>query len=177
MAKKVEIVLKKDGAEDIIVKCPQKVKLSVMGALFAIRFGLPPADVKPVQGKDIIKCLGLFLSIFLACALLVVPPLGVIALAGAVVLNVIYNKNYFFNFIKKKIEEGYSVEDEEQRRLLEEAGIHFSSASNFSSSSESSSRVQKDITAELEKLASLKEKGILSDEEFAAQKAKILSMM
>ena len=77
MAKKVEIVLKKDGAEDIIVECPQKVKLSVMGALFVIRFGLPPADVKPVQGKDVIKCLGLFLSIFLACALLVVPPLGV----------------------------------------------------------------------------------------------------
>lgn len=104
------------------------------------------------------------------------PPLGVIALAGVVALNFIYNKNYFFNFIKKKIEEGYSVEDEEQRRLLEEAGIHFSSTSNFSSSSESSSRVQKDITAELEKLASLKEKGILSDEEFAAQKAKLLGL-
>lgn len=27
MAKKVEIVLKKDGAEDIIVKCPEKIKL------------------------------------------------------------------------------------------------------------------------------------------------------
>ncbi|MCI7576750.1 MAG: SHOCT domain-containing protein, partial [Spirochaetia bacterium] len=36
--------------------------------------------------------------------------------------------------------------------------------------------VQKDITAELEKLASLKEKGILSDEEFAAQKAKLLGL-
>ena len=177
MAKKVEIVLKKDGAEDIIVECPQKVKLSVMGALFVIRFGLPPADVKPVQGKDVIKCLGLFLSIFLAGALVVVSQaLGVIAFIGTYVLNVIYNKNYFFNFIKKKIEEGYSVEDEEQRRLLEEAGIHFSSASNFSSSSESSSRVQKDITAELEKLASLKEKGILSDDEFAAQKAKLLGL-
>ena len=115
MAKKIEIVLKKDGAEDIIVKCPQKVKLSVMGALFAIRFGLPPADVKPVQGKDVIKCIGLFLSIFLACALVVVPPLGVLALAGVVALNFIYNKNYFFNFIEKKMEE--------QRKLLEDAGL------------------------------------------------------
>lgn len=34
-----------------------------------------------------------------------------------------------------------------------------------------------DACAQLEKLASLKEKGILSDEEFAARKAKILSMM
>lgn len=123
MAKKVEIVLKKDGAEDIIVKCPQKVKLSVMGALFAIGYGLPPTDVTPVQVKDVIKCIGLFLSIFIACILFVVPPLGVIALAGVVALNVIYNKNYFFNFIKKKMEEGYKVEDEEQRKLLEDAGL------------------------------------------------------
>lgn len=123
MAKKVEIVLKKDGAEDIIVKCPQKVKLSVMGALFAIRFGLPPADVNPVQRKDVVKCIALFLAIFLACLLFIVPPLGVIALTGVVTLNVIYNKNYFFNFIKKKMEEGYKVEDEEQRKLLEDAGL------------------------------------------------------
>lgn len=34
-----------------------------------------------------------------------------------------------------------------------------------------------DATAQLEKLAALKEKGILSDEEFAAQKAKILENM
>ena len=52
MKKDIEITLKKDGSNDIIVKCPQKVKLSVMGALFAIRFGLPPADVTPVQVKD-----------------------------------------------------------------------------------------------------------------------------
>ena len=115
MAKKVEIVLKKDGAEDIIVKCPQKVKLSVMGALFAIRFGLPPADVTPVQVKDVINCIGLFLSIFITCTLFVVPPLGVLALAGVVALNFIYNKNYFFNFIEKKMEE--------QRKLLEDAGL------------------------------------------------------
>ena len=123
MAKKVEFVLKKDGTEDIIVKCPQKVKLSVMGALFAIRFGLPPADVTPVQVKDVINCIGLFLSIFMTCILFVVPPLGVIALAGVVTLNFIYNKNYFFNFIEKKMEEGYKVEDEEQRKLLEDAGL------------------------------------------------------
>lgn len=123
MKKDIEITLKKDGSNDIIVKCPQKVKLSVMGALFAIRFGLPPADVTPVQVKDVIKCIGLFFSIFIACILFVVPPLGVIALAGVVALNVIYNKNYFFNFIKKKMEEGYKVEDEEQRKLLQDAGL------------------------------------------------------
>ena len=60
---------------------------------------------------------------FIACILFVVPLLGVIALAGVVALNVIYNKNYFFNFIKKKMEEGYKVEDEEQRKLLQDAGL------------------------------------------------------
>ena len=123
MKKDIEITLKKDGSNDIIVKCPQKVKLSVMGALFAIRFGLPPADVTPVQVKDVINCIGLFLSIFITCILFVVPPLGVIALAGVVALNFIYNKNYFFNIIEKKMEEGYKVEDEEQRKLLEDAGL------------------------------------------------------
>lgn len=39
------------------------------------------------------------------------------------------------------------------------------------------SNFSKDATTQLEKLASLKEKGILSDEEFAAQKTKILSTM
>lgn len=98
-------------------------KVKCYGAFFAIRFGLPPADVTPVQVKDVIKCIGLFLFMFIACILFVVPPLGVIALAGVVALNVIYNKNYFFNFIKKKMEEGYKVEDEEQRKLLEDAGL------------------------------------------------------
>lgn len=91
MAKEVEIVLKKDGAEDITVKCPQKVKLSVMGALFAIRFGLPPADVKPVQ----VKCIVLFLLIFVAYLFFTASmALGVIALAVVLVLNIMYNKNY-----------------------------------------------------------------------------------
>lgn len=176
MAKKVEIILKKEGAQDITVKCPETVKLSVMGALFAIRFGLPPADVKPVQGRDVTICIVLFISIFLSCVLFVVPVLGIIALAGVLVFNVIYNKNYFFNFIKKKISEGYSVENEEQKKILERAGIQVSSASTISSSSESSVSVQKDPIAELEKLAALKEKGILNDEEFAAQKAKLLGL-
>ena len=174
MAKKVEIVLKKDGVEDITVKCPQKVKLSVMGALFAIRFGLPPADVKPTQGKDVLKCIVLFLTIFVACAFFEVHPiLGVIALTISLFLNIRYNKNYFFNFIKKNFAEGYMVEDSESQQILQDAGL-WSEASSFSSSASSSQSDHKDITAEIEKLASLKEKGILTDDEFASQKAKLL---
>ena len=177
MAKKVEIVLKKDGAEDITVKCPQKVKLSVMGALFAIRFGLPPADVKPVQKKDALKCIVLFLLIFVACLFFTASmALGVIALAVVLVLNVMYNKNYFFNFIKKRLAEGYTVKNSESQQILKDAGL-WNESSSFSSSATSSSKQPKeDVTVQLEKLASLKEKGILNDDEFATQKAKLLGL-
>ncbi|MBQ8680766.1 MAG: SHOCT domain-containing protein [Treponema sp.] len=177
MAKKVEITLKKDGSEDIIVKCPRKVKLSIGGALLAIRFGLPPADIKPVQGKDVIKCIVLFLLIFVAAALFVVPPLGVVALVVVLFLNIRYNQNYFVNFIKQKLSDGYTVEDSEQKQILQEAGISIeSNGATASSSSTQSQSSQEDVSVQLEKLASLKEKGILSDEEFAAQKAKLLGL-
>ena len=123
MKKDIEITLKKDGSNDIIIKCPQKIKLHPVAARFALSCRLPLAKINPVQGKDVIKSIGLFFSMFIACILFVVPQLGVIALAGVVALNVIYNKNYFFNFIKKKMEEGYKVEDEEQRNLLQDAGL------------------------------------------------------
>ena len=177
MAKKVEIVLKKTGSEDITVKCPRKVKLSVPAALFAIRFGLPPADIKPVQGKDVLKCIVLFLLIFVAAFLFVIPPLGVVALAAVLALNIVYNKNYFFNFIKKRLAEGYSVEDEESRQILKDAGLWSESQSFTPHPAPLPGKPsQGDVTAQLEKLASLKEKGILSDAEFAAQKAKILGL-
>ena len=60
---------------------------------------------------------------FIACILFVVPQLGVIALAGVVALNVIYNKNYFFNFYQKEDGRRVKGEDEEQRKLLQDAGL------------------------------------------------------
>ena len=73
---------------------------------------------------------------------------------------------YFYQkkTVKNGIEEILSrVENEFRGSNLNPATVK----SNFS----------EDACAQLEKLASLKEKGILSDEEFAARKAKILSMM
>lgn len=169
MAKKVEIVLKKNEAEDITIRCPQKIKLSAMGALFAIRFGLPPADVKPVQGKDLLKCIVLFLLIFVAVALFAVPLLGIIAFIVVFALNINYNKNYFYKFIQKKLAEGYTVEDPESQEILKNAGL-------LNVSLSSSENTSDDVTVQLEKLASLKEKGILSEEEFSAQKAKLLGL-
>lgn len=178
MAKKVEITLRKEGSEDIIVKCPRKVKLSVGGALLAVHSGLPPAEIKPKQGKDALKCYLLFLLIFVACVpFAIAPVLGIITLGVVLFLNIRYNKNYFFNFINKKLAEGYTVEDAEQKQILQEAGISVeSSGATASSSSAQSQSSQEDVTAQIEKLAGLVEKGLLTKEEFAAQKAKLLGL-
>lgn len=99
--------------------------------------------------------------------------LQLIVLAVVLFLNIRYNKNYFFNFIKKKLAEGYTVEVADQKQILQDAGIFVESSIGTSSSSSTQSQSsQENVTAQLEKLASLKEKGILSDEEFAAQKTK-----
>ena len=87
-----------------------------------------------------------------------------------------FTKNYFFNFIKKLLAEGYTAEGSEQKQILKEAGLLAESQDSFASPTSVSKPSQKDIATELEKLAALKEKGILNDEEFAAQKAKLLGL-
>ena len=74
---------------------------------------------------------------------------------------------YFYqkNVVKDGIEEIFNRAETEFR-------------DNKASSSTSEKAVlSEDISVQLEKLAALKEKGILSDEEFASQKAKILANM
>ncbi len=183
MAKDVEITLKKEGSGDIVVKCPSKIKLHPAMAAIVALYGCPPAAIKPTQGKDILKAYALFAGIFAAGALVIIPPVGIIALIVMIVLNIRYNKDYFYNFIKKRLEEGYSVEQEEHKQLLREAGLPVDSvtssaalppSSPVSVTSAAPKVSQEDVFAQLEKLANLKEKGILNDEEFAAQKAKLL---
>ena len=153
MAKKIEVILKKDGSEDITVTCPEKVKLSVPSALLAIKFGLPPADVKPVQVKDVVKCIILFFAIFAACIFFTVSvPLGIIALIIAFVANIIYNQNYFFNFIRKKIAEGYTVENEEHKNLLQAAGVFETNQGASTSQSKSLPPVISKVTGTINKL-------------------------
>lgn len=153
MAKKIEVILKKDGSEDITVTCPEKVKLSVPSALLAIKFGLPPADVKPVQVKDVVKCIILFFAIFAACIFFTVSvPLGIIAVIIAFVANIIYNQNYFFNFIRKKIAEGYTVENEEHKNLLQAAGVFETDQGASTSQSKSLPPVISKVTGTINKL-------------------------
>ena len=124
MAKDVEIILKKEGEKDITVKCPRTVKLSALRVYLAINMGLPPLSIKPADMKGLGITVLAFLAIFVACAFFTVSiGLGAIVLAAVLVFNFVYTKNYFFNFIKKKLAEGYSVDDAEQNQILQEAGV------------------------------------------------------
>lgn len=181
MAKQIEITLRKEGSGDIVVKCPEKIKLSIPGALLAIKFGLPPADIKPVQWKDVAIAYIIFFAMFLSCAIVTVSiPVCVIFLAASIFLNIYYNQNYFFNFIKKKLAEGYAVEGEEQTQALKAAGLlseataTSSSAINSTPTKTEDATNQEDVATKIEKLATLIEKGLLTKEEFDAQKAKLL---
>ncbi|MBQ8680764.1 MAG: SHOCT domain-containing protein [Treponema sp.] len=73
---------------------------------------------------------------------------------------------YQKNTVKNGIEEVFNRTENEFRNSKGSARATISSSSATSGS--------EDVSSKLEKLAALKEKGILTDEEFAAQKAKIL---
>ena len=66
MAKSVEITLKKEGAKDILVKCPRSIKLNPVIAAISILYGMPPFQVKPINGGDVVKSLALFAMIFIS---------------------------------------------------------------------------------------------------------------
>lgn len=120
----VKIILTKDGCKDIAVKCPAKIKMHPVMAFFTIGYGMPPMQVKPVDWKGVGIAVAGFLAIFLACTcFLSSVALGVVALGAVVAANIVYNRNYFFNYIQKKLREGYQVADQEQQQILTEAGV------------------------------------------------------
>lgn len=124
MKKDIEIILKKEGAQDITVKCPQQIKLPAWRVYGAIYAGLPPLSIKPADMKGLAISVLAFLAIFVSCMFFMVNvALGIIVLGAVIAFNVVYTKNYFFNFIKKKLADGYTVEGEEQKQILKEAGL------------------------------------------------------
>ena len=120
----VKITLTKDGCKDITVRCSAKIKLHPMMAFITIGYGMPPMQVKPIDWKGVGIAMAGYLAIFLACTcFLSSVALGVVVLGAVVAANIIYNRNYFFNYIQKKLREGYQVLDQEQQQILTEAGV------------------------------------------------------
>ena len=122
---KVTIVLEKEGCPAISVECPAKIKQNPVLVWLTIRFsGFPPLNVTPKDWKGFFLHLALFSSIFVFGALVTeIGTVGVILTIIDAVFNCIFEANYYFRFIKRKISEGYSVNDAEQRSLCEMAGV------------------------------------------------------
>lgn len=120
----VKITLTKDGCKDIKVTCPAKIKMHPVAAFAAIQYGLPPMQVKPVDWKGVGLAFLLFGVIFASCLFFLVNvALGIIAVVATCTLNINFNRNYFFNYIQKKLREGYQVTHQEQQQILTEAGV------------------------------------------------------
>ena len=120
----VEIILTKEGCKDIKVTCPAKIKMHPVAAFATIQYGLPPMQVKPVDWKGVGLAFLLFGAIFASCLFFLINmALGIIALVATFAININFNRNYFFNYIQKKLREGYQVTDQEQQQILTEAGV------------------------------------------------------
>lgn len=124
---RVEFVLKKDGAQDITVKCPQKIKLSAWQTYQGMFSGFPPLSIKPIDKMGVLTIGGSFVAIVAVPAILSAMGASaffmLVMVAGLVVLNAIVTKNYFYNFFQSKLADGYTLADESQNQFLQEAGL------------------------------------------------------
>ena len=173
----VELHLKNAGGQECTVSCKEKIKMSLLEAYIQLRFGIPALDVKPINGKDVAITFVLFALIFLPLALQ--NGVGVIVCLAMIVVNGIYTKNFYYNAIKKRLADGFTPADDDTATILKNAGLLTATASSSSISTSSTTQPASsstDVAAELEKLASLVEKGILTKEEFEAKKAKLLGL-
>ena len=118
-------VLEKEGCPTISVQCPAKIKQNPALVFVTMNHSIfPSLNVTPKDWKGFFLHLALFLSMGVVAViaqenLIVGLPLALID----VLFNCIFEINYYFRFIKRKISEGYSVNDPEQRSLCEMAGI------------------------------------------------------
>lgn len=229
---KVEIHLKNQAGQECKVSCSEKIKMNFGQMYLELRFGIPALNVKPVKASDVVITFALFLSIWLF-PVVFQNGFGLFMCLAMLVVNVIYTMNFYFNAIKRKLQEGYVPADDDTAAILQNAGLglgtsSFATNQNFqnpantegasfcagcgtrieseakfcpkcgkpmlqtekpasTSKIKTTSNSEKtaidtsqdtpvDPMAQIEKLGALMEKGLLSKEEFEAQKAKLLSL-
>lgn len=137
---RVEITLKKSGVEDIVIKsCPEKIKMGIFRTYIEMRFGIPSMDVKPIDWKGTGIILGTYIAAFLFLGIfygIEFPIPGIIIFIAFIIANGIITKNYYFNFIRKKISDGYEPATEEQKQILLNAGIYANNAKQYTKKKE-----------------------------------------
>lgn len=105
--KKVKIKLGKEGKKDVIITCPENIKLGFMDLYAALRLDIPPLNVKPINFLSVILMIILYALIFVTPAILIAidaPDVVLILLSvGILAANIIINRNYYWNVIRKKL--------------------------------------------------------------------------
>ncbi|HQC07234.1 MAG TPA: hypothetical protein PK067_09455 [Kaistella chaponensis] len=122
--KKVKIKLVKEGKKDVIITCPENIKLGFMDLYAALRLDIPPLNVKPINFLSVILMIILYALIFVTPAILIAidaPDVVLILLSvGILAANIIINRNYYWNVIRKKLKEGYEPKDKESWTFLDD---------------------------------------------------------
>jgi len=120
---RINILLQKDGEQDITVTCPEKIKLSFFQTILELRYGLPPLDIKPFDKKGLAVLLGGFASIFLAAYMIEFSIFLLLLIGSLIIWNFYITQNYFFNFLQEKLSDGYVVKNEATIELLTKANV------------------------------------------------------
>ena len=96
--------------------------------------------------------------------------------AGALLGNVVKNKKEILFMVQTKVGNTFIAKADEKsyRKILNQSN-YCPEVEQEDSGSEVKASEGNDLVQELEKLGALKEKGLLTDEEFATAKAKLLS--
>ena len=125
------IELEKEGQQTISVECPVKIKSNFIQTFVTLHYGFPQFNVKPMPWKSFLGYILLFLCIFIPP--LIIPVAGIVIGIAFIIINFIAIKNYYFNFIRKRLSEGYEINDQEAKELCEAAGVYSSKQSNIGS--------------------------------------------
>lgn len=136
-SKEVEIKLIKESFEEITINCPKSIKLKLLDLYTALRLDIPPLHVKPRNYITIILHLLLYLSMFLIPFTIIYYgieydmssniPFIMAIIIGIILLiiNIIVAKNYYWNIIHKKLQQGYKPANDESKSILKNAKINF----------------------------------------------------
>jgi len=116
------IELEKEGQQTISVECPVKIKSNFIQTFVTLHYGFPQFNVKPMPWKSFLCYVLLFLCIFIPVIIIPIP--GIFIGIAFIIVNFIAIKNYYFNFIRKRLSEGYVINDPEAKQLCEAAGVY-----------------------------------------------------
>lgn len=119
---RVELLLKNPAGQECRISCYEKIKMDFWQMYFELRFGIPALNIKPVKASDVVITFVLFFLIFILPALFQ-GWFGILLCLTMLVVNVVYTMNFYFNSIKKKLQEGYVPADADTAAILRNAGL------------------------------------------------------